>query len=107
LRTGRKLAKQPNSVVTVRKLSAPVLAAVTPTAGGVVFAADIVGNVYAFNASTGTTVWHTQTVGAVGGGIVSYVTSSGAQRIAVAAGMVSPDWPTKKVNAELVVYGIK
>jgi alcohol dehydrogenase (cytochrome c) len=95
------------NVAWKRKLPAPVLGAVTPTAGGVVFAGDMLGNIYAFDASTGTTVWHAQTVGAVGGGIVSYATPSGAQRIAVAAGMTSPIWPTKKVNAELVVYGLK
>jgi outer membrane protein assembly factor BamB len=94
-------------VVWKRKLPAPVLGGVTPTAGGVVFAADMLGNVYAFNALTGATVWHTQTSGAVGGGIVSYATPSGAQRIAVAAGMTSPIWPTAKVNAEMVVYGLK
>jgi alcohol dehydrogenase (cytochrome c) len=94
-------------VVWKRKLPAPVLGGVTPTAGGVVFAGDMLGNVYALNASTGATVWHTQTSGAVGGGIVSYATPSGAQRIAVAAGMTSPIWPTAKVNAEIVVYGLK
>jgi alcohol dehydrogenase (cytochrome c) len=94
-------------VVWKRKLPAPVLGGVTPTAGGVVFAADMLGNVYAFDALTGATVWHTQASGAVGGGIVSYATPSGAQRIAVAAGMTSPIWPTAKVNAEIVVYGLK
>jgi alcohol dehydrogenase (cytochrome c) len=95
------------TVAWKRKLPAPVLGAVTPTAGGVVFAADMMGNVYAFNASTGATVWRTQTTGAVGGGIVSYTTPAGAQRIAIATGMTSPIWPTKKVNAEVVVYGLK
>jgi alcohol dehydrogenase (cytochrome c) len=94
-------------VVWKRKLPAPVLGGVTPTAGGVVFAADMLGNVYALNALTGATEWHTQASGAVGGGIVSYATPSGAQRIAVAAGMTSPIWPTAKVNAEIVVYGLK
>jgi alcohol dehydrogenase (cytochrome c) len=90
-----------------RVLPAPVVAAVTPTAGGVLFAADMAGNVYAFNAATGATVWQTQTAGAVGGGIVSYAVPSGAQRIAVAAGMTSPIWPVKEVNAELVIYGLR
>ena len=95
------------TVVWQRKLPAPVLGALTPTAGGVVFAADMAGNLYAFNASTGVTVWQTQAVGAVAGGIVSYATSSGAQRIAIAAGLTSPIWPTKKVHAQVVVYGLK
>lgn len=88
-------------------MPAPVVAAVTPTAGGVLFAADMDGNVYALDASTGATVWQTRTAGAVGGGIVSYAIPSGAQRIAVAAGMTSPIWPVKEVNAEVVVYGLK
>jgi alcohol dehydrogenase (cytochrome c) len=95
------------SIAWKRILPAPVVAAVTPTAGGVLFAADMAGNLYALNASTGVTVWQTQTAGAVGGGIVSYAIPSGAQRIAVAAGMTSPIWPVKEVNAEVVVYGLK
>jgi alcohol dehydrogenase (cytochrome c) len=95
------------SIAWKRKLPAPVLGAVTPTAGGVVFAADMGGNIYAFNAATGATVWQTQTAGAVGGGIVSYAIASGAQRIAVAAGMSSPIWPSEPVNAQVVVYGLK
>jgi alcohol dehydrogenase (cytochrome c) len=95
------------NLIWKRKLPAPVLGAVTPTAGGVVFAADMDGSVYAFNATTGATEWQTQAVGPVGGGIVSYATPSGAQRIAIAAGLTSPIWPTKKVNAQVVVYGLK
>jgi alcohol dehydrogenase (cytochrome c) len=94
------------SVAWKRILPAPVVAALTPTAGGVLFAADVAGDLYALNASTGATVWQTQTAGAVGGGIVSYAIASGAQRIAVAAGMTSPIWPTKEVNAEVIVYGL-
>jgi alcohol dehydrogenase (cytochrome c) len=90
-----------------RVTPAPVVAALTPTAGGVVFAADMAGNVYALNAATGASVWQAQTAGAVGGGIVSYAIPSGAQRIAVAAGMTSPIWPVKEVNAEVIVYGLK
>ena len=95
------------SIAWKRIVPAPVVAAVTPTAGGVLFAADMDGNVYALDASTGATVWQTRTAGAVGGGIVSYAIPSGAQRIAVAAGMTSPIWPVKEVNAEVVVYGLK
>jgi glucose dehydrogenase len=90
-----------------RKLPAPVLGAVTPTAGGVVFAGDMEGHLFALDARTGATVWSADAGGAVGGGIVSYSTPAGDQRIAVAAGMTSPIWPTAKVNARLVVYGLK
>lgn len=94
------------AVVWKRHLPSPVLAAVTPTAGGVVFVADMGGNVYALNDTTGATLWQTRSQGAVGGGIVSYAMPSGAQRIAVATGMVSPIWPVPKVNASVIVYGL-
>ncbi|MDB5723631.1 MAG: glucose dehydrogenase [Novosphingobium sp.] len=90
-----------------RKLPAPVLSGITSTAGGVVFGGDIAGHLYAFDATTGDTVWQRQAVGALGGGIVSYTTAEGRQRIAVAEGMSSPIWPTRKVEGRLVVYGLK
>lgn len=90
-----------------RKLPAPVLGGVTPTAGGVVFVGDMAGGLYALDAKTGATVWTAKPGGAVGGGIISYSTAGGDQRVAVAAGMTSPIWPTAKVNARLVVYGLK
>jgi alcohol dehydrogenase (cytochrome c) len=71
-----------------------------------VFVADMAGDVYALNDATGDTLWQTRSPGAVGGGIVSYSTSSGDQRIAVASGMVSPIWSTPKVNASVIVYGL-
>ena len=89
-----------------RKLPAPVLAAVTPTAGGIVFAADMAGNVYGFDAATGATAWQNQAGAAVGGGIVSYANAVGAQRIAIAAGLTSPIWPTNKGTARVIVYGL-
>lgn len=39
----------------------PMLAAVTPTAGGIVFAADMGGRMYAFDASTGRILWQNDT----------------------------------------------
>jgi alcohol dehydrogenase (cytochrome c) len=72
----------------------------------VVFVADMGGNVYALNDTTGAALWQTRSEGAVGGGIVSYATRSAAQRIAVATGMVSPISPVPKVNASVVVYGL-
>lgn len=89
-----------------RKLPGPILGAVTPTAGGVVFTGDMTGHVYALDAKTGATVWSTSVAGAVGGGIVSYGDAQGEQRIAVVTGLVSPLWPTAKVNARITVYGL-
>jgi len=43
--------------------------------------------------------------GAIGGGVITYDTGAG-QKIAVAAGMTSPIWPTHKVNAKIVILGL-
>ncbi len=88
-------------------MPSPVLSGITPTAGGVVFAGDLAGTLYAFDAKTGDVAWKSNVGGAIGGGIVSYATVGGAQRVAVAAGMKSNVWPMAKGGAVLVVYGLQ
>jgi hypothetical protein len=83
----------------------PVLAGVTPTAGGLVFAADLGGTLYAFDATNGAILWQLATGQSMGGGIVSYL-ASGKQRIGVAAGMKSPIWPGGSSASQIVVYGL-
>ena len=85
---------------------APVLAAVTPTAGGVVFAADMGGNAYAFDAETGAVLWRTSLDGAAGGGVITYA-NGGRQYVAFAAGTNSPIWPVEKKSAKIVVFGLQ
>jgi outer membrane protein assembly factor BamB len=63
------------------------------------------GNLYAFDAAKGTKLWSADLEGAIAGGVVSYDTGAG-QRIAVAAGMTSPIWPTPKINGKVVVLGL-
>lgn len=82
---------------------APVLAAVTPTAGGVVFAADMDGTAYAFDAADGKVLWTTHVDGATGGGVITYAID-GIQRVAFVAGTNSPIWPVDKKTAKIVVY---
>jgi PQQ-dependent dehydrogenase (methanol/ethanol family) len=82
---------------------APVLAAVTPTAGGVVFAADMDANAYAFDADDGSLLWRTTLDGAAGGGVISYAID-GTQRVAFVAGTNSPIWPVEKKTAKIVVF---
>lgn len=84
---------------------APVLAAVTPTAGGLVFAADMDGTAYAFDATNGKVLWKTQVDGATGGGVISYAID-GVQRVAFVAGTNSPIWPVAKKSAKIVVYAL-
>jgi len=83
----------------------PILAGVTPTAGGIVFAADLGGTLYAFDADQGTTLWKLETGQSMGGGIVSYL-AGGKQRIGVATGMKSPIWPGGSSASQIVVYAI-
>jgi len=83
----------------------PVLAGVTPTAGGLVFTADLGGNVYAFDADDGRVRWQISAGQSIGGGVVSYV-AGGHQRIGVASGMRSPIWPGGSQSSHIVVYGV-
>lgn len=84
----------------------PVGAAVTATAGGLVFSADMDGNVIALDAKSGTKLWSQNTGEPVGGGIVSYE-AGGRQRIAAAAGINSPIWPKQGTSGRIVVFGLK
>ena len=76
------------------------------TAGGLVFAGDMGGTLYAFDAKTGDTPWSQKIGGALGGGVITY-RHKGAQRVALATGMTSPIWPTEKTTAKLVVLSVE
>jgi alcohol dehydrogenase (cytochrome c) len=84
----------------------PVVAGVTATAGGLVFSADLAGNVFALDERSGNKLWSVNTGQPAGGGVVSY-RAGGHQRIAVAVGVNSPIWPTKGDTGRIVVYGLK
>ncbi|HEY1951341.1 MAG TPA: PQQ-binding-like beta-propeller repeat protein, partial [Gemmatimonadaceae bacterium] len=84
----------------------PILAGVTPTAGGVVFTADLGGQLYALDATTGQVLWRTDTGQSTGGGIVTYV-AGGRELLAVASGMKSTVWPGAAAQSRIVVYGLK
>ena len=83
----------------------PLVAAVTPTAGGLVFAADLGGQLYAVDADTGKILWQVATGQSTGGGIVSYL-AGGRQRVGVASGMHSPVWPGGADKSRILVYGL-
>lgn len=85
---------------------APILAAVTPTSGGVVFSADMAGNAYAFDAANGTVLWRTALDGAAGGGIITYAID-GVQRVAFVAGTNSPIWPVTKAAAKIQIFSLR
>ncbi len=66
----------------------PVVAGITPTAGGVTFAGDLAGTLYVFDSSSGAVVRKIRTGGALAGGLVTYETG-GRQYVAFADGNVS------------------
>jgi alcohol dehydrogenase (cytochrome c) len=66
----------------------PVVAGVTPTAGGVTFAGDLGGNLFVFDSKTGAVVNKVQTGGSLAGGLVTYE-RGGRQYVAFADGNVS------------------
>ena len=74
----------------------PIVAAITPTAGGIVFVGDLGGNFYALDSSTGQKLWgrSARDGGAIGGGVITY-TVDGVQKVAVADGFTMVAWPTK------------
>jgi glucose dehydrogenase/mono/diheme cytochrome c family protein len=66
----------------------PVIAGITPTAGGVTITGDLAGNVLVFNSKTGELVHKAPTGGALAGGVVTYE-AGGRQYVAFASGNVS------------------
>jgi glucose dehydrogenase len=83
----------------------PLLGGVTPTAGRLVLFGDMGGNFYALDAASGKKLWSIDLGGAIGGGVITYDTGQG-QKVAVAAGMMSPIWPTPKSNGKVVLLGL-
>jgi alcohol dehydrogenase (cytochrome c) len=83
----------------------PILSGITPTAGDLVFVGDLGGTLYAFDSASGRTLWSKKIGGALGGGVITYLDNK-AQRIAVATGMTSKQWPVEQTTAKVVVLGL-
>jgi alcohol dehydrogenase (cytochrome c) len=66
----------------------PVVAGVTPTAGGLVFTGDLGGTFYALDKSNGKVLFSGDLGGAIAGGVVTYMVN-GKQYVASTAGNVS------------------
>jgi alcohol dehydrogenase (cytochrome c) len=84
----------------------PVLAGVTPTAGGIVFTADMGGEIYALDATSGKILWQMTGGQSIGGGVVSY-SAGGRQLVGVASGMKSPVWPGGAQQSRILVLGLR
>ena len=67
---------------------APVIGGITPTAGGVTFAGDQLGNFYALRSRDGTVLYKTTTAGAIAGGIITY-TVDHRQYVAITSGNIT------------------
>jgi alcohol dehydrogenase (cytochrome c) len=87
------------------KSNYPILAGITPTAGGLVLFGDVGGNFYAVNASNGERLWGQKIGGAIAGGVITY-TVNGTQRVAVATGFISPVWPVEIRTARIAILGV-
>ena len=68
--------------------AAPVVSGITPTAGGVTFAGDLLGNFLAFDNGGGAVLFQQRLGGGIAGGIVTY-SVGGKQYVAVPSGNVS------------------
>jgi len=66
----------------------PIVAGVTPTAGGVVFNGDLAGNFYAFDAASGKVLLMYKLPGAIAGGVITYAVA-GKQYVATTSGNIS------------------
>jgi alcohol dehydrogenase (cytochrome c) len=88
------------------KTNYPILGAVAPTAGGLVFFGDVGGNFYAVDAATGQKLWGQKIGGAIAGGVITY-TVNGAQKVAVATGYVSPALPAQITTAKIAILGVE
>jgi alcohol dehydrogenase (cytochrome c) len=83
----------------------PMVAAITATAGGLVFTGDLDGQLLAYEAASGKELWRHPTGKAIGGGVIAFQ-AGGAQRIAVATGMNAGTWNIKSGPGRVVVYAL-
>jgi alcohol dehydrogenase (cytochrome c) len=83
----------------------PMVAAITATAGGLVFTGDLDGQLLAYDAASGKELWRDTTGKAIGGGVISYQ-AGGVQRIAAATGMNAGTWNIRSGPARVVVYAL-
>lgn len=88
------------------RMTTPIVAGITATAGDVVFAADLAGHVFGFHAVTGAERFRYDTGQPIGGGIVTYLVA-GKQCVAVASGLHAPlNWQTRSSPATIVVLAL-
>ncbi|HET9029982.1 MAG TPA: PQQ-binding-like beta-propeller repeat protein [Candidatus Aquilonibacter sp.] len=75
-------------IVWQYKAHAPMLAGVTPTAGGVTLTGDMSGNFLVFDSANGKLLFKDHTQGSIAGGVITYG-ASGRQYVALTSGNIS------------------
>lgn len=83
----------------------PMVASLTPTAGGVLLTGDTKGNFLAFDAATGKVLLRKDMGDPIGGGIITYMLD-GKQYVAVAGGMKNPIVQTKSGPAWVAIFAL-
>jgi alcohol dehydrogenase (cytochrome c) len=84
----------------------PIVAGITPTAGGLVFFGDVGGDFYALDSATGEKLWGQKIGGALAGGVITY-TVDGVQKVAVTTGFISPIWPVVITTGKIAILGLE
>lgn len=80
----------------------PMVGAVLSTAGGLVLAGEVTGDLIAFQADSGEELARIPTGAPIGGGVVTYGVDQ-RQYVAVATGMPSPFWASEDVGPPTIV----
>ena len=83
----------------------PMLASVTPTAGGLLLTGDTKGNFLAFDASNGNVLLNKDLGEPIGGGVVPYMLD-GVEYIAVAGGMANPPMHIDSGPAWVAIFSL-
>ena len=89
-----------------KQLDHPLVAGVTPTAGGVLFTGDLGGSFYAFDKATGAQLLKLKVDGSIAGGVVTY-SVRGKQYVAFTSGNVSRGTFDTQGSPKLVVLALE
>jgi alcohol dehydrogenase (cytochrome c) len=88
------------------KSTLPMVAAVTATAGGVLFTGELGGDFLTLDAETGKELYRFHTGGPMGGGAITYQAGR-KQYVAAVSGKPSPGWALQELGAPTVfVFGL-
>jgi glucose dehydrogenase len=90
-------------IVWQYKAPAPMIAGVTPSAGGVIFTGDMAGNVLVLDSRDGRVLFKDHTRGSIAGGVITYAVN-GKQYVAATSGNISRFTWGAQGRPSLVLY---